>query len=508
MSPRLIHGSDWTFPLLEKLDKTIGDVAQNHFGLDCYPNQIEVIASEQMLDAYASLGLPIHYPHWSFGKAFIGHEQQYKRGRAGLAYEIVINSNPCISYLMEENTLAMQALVIAHAAYGHNSFFKGNYLFRQWTQADAIIDYMVFARRYVMDCEERYGPENVEAVLDAAHALMHHGVDRYHHPRPLSAEAEAARQADRAAHDWANFDDIWRTLPKKRLPESREELASHNPLPQEPQENLLYFIEKHSPALEPWQRELVRIVRKLAQYFYPQGQTKVMNEGWASFWHYTLMNRLYDEGHVDDGCLLEVLANHTNVVYQPGFDHRGYSGINPYALGFGMFSELRRICEAPTAEDRAFFPDIAGGQWQKVLDFAMRQFKDESFIAQFLSPRLMRELHLFAIGDHRDDEDFLHVEAIHNEGGYRKLRQLLSRQYARESMVPDIQITRFDHKGDRSLTLTHFQRRGRPLSKEAEVVLGHVESLWGYPVHLETRNEQGELVHEVPDMDTADATMI
>ena len=204
MSQRLIHGSDWTFPLLEKLDKTIGDVAQNHFGLDCYPNQIEVIASEQMLDAYASLGLPIHYPHWSFGKAFIGHEQQYKRGRAGLAYEIVINSNPCISYLMEENTLAMQALVIAHAAYGHNSFFKGNYLFRQWTQADAIIDYMGFARRYVMDCEERYGPENVEAVLDAAHALMHHGVDRYHHPRPLSAEAEAARQADRAASKTAS----------------------------------------------------------------------------------------------------------------------------------------------------------------------------------------------------------------------------------------------------------------------------------------------------------------
>ncbi len=490
----LIAGSDWTFPRLEQIDLAVRETACNRFGLDVYPNQIEVIASEQMLDAYASLGLPIHYPHWSFGKAFIRHEQAYKRGHAGLAYEIVINSNPCISYLMEENTLAMQALVIAHAAYGHNSFFKGNYLFRQWTQADAIIDYMVFARRYVLECEDRHGPQAVEAILDAAHALMHHGVDRYHHPRPLSAEAEAQRLAERAQHDWKNFDDIWRTLPARRQREVPERARRGRRVPEEPQENLLYFIEKHAPALEPWQRELIRIVRKLAQYFYPQGQTKVMNEGWASFWHYTLLNALYDEGQVADGCLMEILASHTNVVFQPGFDHPGYSGINPYALGFGMFRELRRICEEPTREDRHFFPDIAGGDWQRVLDFAMRQFKDESFIAQFLSPRLIRELHLFAVADHSDDPEFVSIDAIHNEEGYRRLRTLLARQYARESMVPDIQVTDFDLRGDRSLTLTHYQRRGRPLSQEVNAVLDHLQSLWSYPVHLETRDESGALV--------------
>ncbi len=506
MSKLLARGADWTFPLLEKLDHSLGDIACNGYGLDCYPNQIEVIASEQMLDAYASLGLPIHYPHWSFGKAFIGHEQNYKRGHAGLAYEIVINSNPCISYLMEENTLAMQALVIAHAAYGHNSFFKGNYLFRQWTQADAIVDYMVFARRYVMHCEERYGPGPVETILDAAHALMQHGVDRYHHPRPLSAEAEAERQAERARHDWANFDDIWRTLPRSKQHDHSGDEARQQDIPAEPQENLLYFIEKHAPALEPWQRELVRIVRKLAQYFYPQGQTKVMNEGWASFWHYTLINSLYDRGFVDDGCLLEVLANHTNVVFQPPFDDRRYSGINPYALGFGMFRELRRICETPTAEDRAFFPDIAGSNWRKVLHFAMSQFKDESFIAQFLSPRLMRELHLFAIADHAEDADYLRVDAIHNDAGYRQLRRLLAQQYARENMVPDIQVTRFDVKGDRSLTLTYQQRRGRPLNREARTVMHHLQSLWGYPVILETRNEQGQVVGSIPETEPDEAT--
>ena len=134
-----------------------------------------------MLDAYASIGLPIGYHHWSFGKHSSPRAGVPARPQ-GLAYEIVINSNPCIAYLMEENTMTMQALVIAHACYGHNSFFKGNYLFRTWTDADAIIDYLVFAKQYVIECEERHGVAAVEEVLDACHALMNFGVDRYKRP--------------------------------------------------------------------------------------------------------------------------------------------------------------------------------------------------------------------------------------------------------------------------------------------------------------------------------------
>ena len=166
-----------------------------------------------MLDAYASSGLPVGYPHWSYGKEFIRNEQAYRRGMQGLAYEIVINSNPCIAYLMEENTMTTQALVIAHACYGHNSFFKGNHLFRQWTAADAILDYLVFARRYVMECEERHGAAAVEEVLDACHALMPHGVDRYRRPAALTLKAEAARLAEREAHRERQFNDLWRTVP-------------------------------------------------------------------------------------------------------------------------------------------------------------------------------------------------------------------------------------------------------------------------------------------------------
>jgi stage V sporulation protein R len=488
----LSHGADWDFDLLLRYDAAIAEVA-GEYGLDTYPNQIEIITSEQMLDAYASSGLPVGYPHWSYGKEFIRNEQAYKRGMQGLAYEIVINSDPCIAYLMEENTMATQALVIAHASYGHNSFFKGNELFRQWTSADAIIDYLVFARRYVMECEERHGAEAVEVVLDACHALMHHGVDRYRRPAPLTLKAETARLAEREAHRERQFNDLWRTVPTAATVRPAH---GSKPFPAEPQENILYFVEKYSPRLEPWERELVRIVRKLAQYFYPQAQTKVMNEGWATFWHYTILNRLQEKGLVDDGFMLEFLKSHTNVLYQPSYDSNMYSGINPYALGYAMFAELKRICEKPTAEDRAWFPDLVGGDWQKVLDFAMRNFKDESFIAQYLSPRLIREFHLFAIADHRAEATFM-VDSIHDDAGYRRVRKLLAQQHAQEMRVPDVQVLRFDRDGDRSLTLRHNQRRGRPLSDAAAKVVIHLRRLWGFPVRLETWEDDARVAGEL-----------
>ncbi|RPH66382.1 MAG: SpoVR family protein [Burkholderiales bacterium] len=488
MANPISTGAEWTFDLIARYDEAIGGIARDEFGLDCYANQIEVIDSRQMLDAYATTGLPVGYPHWSFGKSFISHEHAYRKGARGLAYEIVINSDPCIAYLMEENSMPLQALVIAHAGYGHNSFFKGNYLFRQWTAADAIVDYMVFARRYVMECEERHGATAVEELLDACHALMDHGVDRYRHPKPLSAEAERARLREREAWAHEHHDELWRTLPAKPAPDGR---ARGGARAGEPQENLLYFVEKHSPRLAPWERELVRIVRKVAQYFYPQGLTKVMNEGWATFWHYTLLNRLYDHGLVDDGFMIEILESHTNVIAQRGFDQRGYAGCNPYALGFAMFSDIRRICEHPSAEDRQWFPEIAGADWRRVFDFAMRNFKDESFVAQFLSPRLIREFRLFAVAD-REDEPTLEVDSIHNEAGYRRVRKLLAAHYDRDARLPDIQVVRFERDGDRSLTLRHARHRGRPLDDDAGRVLAHLHRLWGFAVRLETVDADGE----------------
>ena len=481
--------SDWSFELIDRYHEVIRATAAR-FGLDTYPNQLEVITAEQMMDAYASVGMPVNYRHWSYGKEFIATEKNYRRGHMGLAYEIVINSNPCIAYLMEENTMAMQALVIAHAAYGHNSFFKGNYLFRMWTDASSIIDYLVYAKNYIAECEERHGLDAVEELLDSCHALMNHGVDRYRRPSRKSLADELRLRKDREAHAQSQVNELWRTLPKKV--EKDDDAPEAKRFPVEPQENLLYFIEKNAPLLEPWQREVVRVVRKVAQYFYPQRQTQVMNEGWATFWHHHLLNTMYDDGYLTDGMMIEWLKSHTNVIYQPPVGDRHYSGINPYALGFSMYTDLKRICEHPTEEDRRWFPDIAGSDWLPTFDHAMRNFKDESFIGQFLSPALMREMRLFSIVDD-EKENELEVAAIHDDAGYHHVRQALSRQYDLGSREPNIQVWSVNLRGDRSLTLRHTQHNDRPLHDTAEEVLKHVARMWGFGVHLESVDNAGEV---------------
>ena len=479
--------SDWSFDLIEQYHQVIRDTAAR-FGLDTYPNQLEIITAEQMMDAYASVGMPVNYRHWSYGKEFIATEKNYKRGHMGLAYEIVINADPCISYLMEENTMAMQALVIAHAAYGHNSFFKGNYLFRMWTDASSIIDYLVYAKNYVAMCEEKHGLDAVESFLDSCHALSNHGVDRYRRPTRKSLAQEIAERKDREAYVQTQVNDLWRTLPRR--PGSTDGVPEVKRFPDEPQENLLYFIEKNAPLLEPWQREIVRIVRKVAQYFYPQRQTQVMNEGWATFWHHTLLNTMYDDGYLTDGVMIEWLKSHTNVIRQPPVGHKAYSGINPYALGFAMFTDIKRICEAPTAEDRDWFPEIVDTPWLVTLHHAMRNFKDESFIGQYLSPKLMRELRLFEITDNERQTE-LEVSAIHDDSGFRRVRESLAHQYDLGSREPNIQVYNVNLRGDRSLTLHHFQHKNRPLHESAQEVLKHVTRLWGFGVHLESINSAG-----------------
>jgi len=486
-------GSEWSFESIERYHTEIARVAAQ-YGLDTYPVQIEVITAEQMMDAYASVGMPVNYHHWSFGKQFLATEKGYRRGQMGLAYEIVINSNPCIAYLMEENTLPMQGLVIAHAAYGHNSFFKGNYMFRTWTNADAIIDYLIFARNYIAHCEQRYGEEEVELLLDSCHALMNLGVDRYKRPPKLSLAKEKLRQQEREEYLQTQVNDLWRTLP---VHDSHNNAAVERRFPDEPEENLLYFIEKNAPLLEPWQREVVRIVRKIAQYFFPQRQTQVMNEGWATYWHYTLLNTLYDEGLLADSFMLEFLQSHTNVVYQPPYNTRWYNGINPYALGFAMWQDIRRICESPTDEDRRWFPEVAGSDWRETFDFAMKNFKDESFVAQYLSPKVMRDFRMFAVLDD-DREDKLKVSAIHDDSGFRRVREVLSEHYNLGSREPNIQVWNVDLRGDRSLTLRLQEYRRRPLGDSTEEVMKHIARLWGFTVRLEAVDEDGDvdLIHE------------
>ncbi|MBL8550250.1 MAG: SpoVR family protein [Hyphomonadaceae bacterium] len=493
----IFTGLDWDFTLIDKIYAEVEKIGLGEMGLDVYPNQIEVITSEQMLDAYSSIGMPLFYQHWSFGKHFARDEALYRKGYQGLAYEIVINSNPCLVYIMEENTATMQALVIAHAGMGHNHFFKNNHVFKQWTDADGIMDYLAFAKDYISKCEERYGHEEVERLLDAAHALMNQGVHRSPRKRAMDLRSEQKREMERREHGERLFNDLWRTVPNQRRRKGMRlnDEERRRALLGLPEENLLYFLEKTSPRLLPWQREVLRIVRLIAQYFYPQRQTKVMNEGCATFTHHRIMNRLHEKGLITDGSFMEFLHSHSNVVLQPGFDDRRYSGINPYALGFAMMQDIERICKEPTDEDRRWFPDIAGNnEGYATLREIWANYRDESFISQWLSPNLIRKFGFFTLRDDEDEDELL-VSHIHDERGYREVRRALSRQHDLSRRDPDIHIVDVDLAGDRRLDLTHRVHDGVTLHEdEADRVLRRLADLWGYEVRLTELDEDEDEV--------------
>src|SRR6185437_7537186 len=306
----LFTGSEWTFPMLEEMLKASEQIGRDELGLQLMRNQVEVITADQMIEAYTSHGMPIHYDHWSYGKSYLQQKQAYLGGQMGLAYEIVINTDPCIAYCMEENSAAMQALVIAHASVGHNSVFNMNYLFKHWTDPTAVVDYLIFAKKYIRQCEERYGLDEVEEILDSAHALAYMSFDRRKRKSPLSESQEQDRRnklLEALEAERTQFDDL---IPHQERIVVGADAGDDGTLA-EPEENLLYFLEKRAPNFKPWQREILHIVRTIQQYFYPQMQTQVVNEGWATFKHHYILNRLYEQGRISEGALLECMTSHS-----------------------------------------------------------------------------------------------------------------------------------------------------------------------------------------------------
>lgn len=488
----ITSGTDWTYDALNDAFTEIDKIGLGEMKYDVYQCQVEVITAEQMLDAYCSIGMPILYNHWSFGKHFLRQKKEYQAGYSGLAYEIVINSNPCICYIMEQNDLMMQALVYAHAGIGHNHFFKNNHLFKQWTNAGNIIDYLDFARKFIAKCEEKHGVDEVEKVLDACHALQHNSVFRYSRKEPLSLKKEMDRKIERALYEEQTYNDLWRTLPKTEKDQTKKdkELQARKAKLRLPEENLLYFIEQYSPKLRKWQKEICRISRNIAQYFYPQAQTKVMNEGCATWTHYNILYKMYEKNLIDDGAMLEFIRSHSGVTFQPDFDKPYYSGINPYALGFAMMNDIVRICDEPTEEDRIWKPSIAGCKDSlNVLKDAWVNYRDESFVQQFLSPKVIRDFKLFSVtNDVR--HDYYEVKNIHNERGYENVRNDLAAEY--NEGAPEVNVVDVNLSDDRTLHLEYVEHGNKKLNiTDAKLTLQHISYLWGYDVELRTKESFG-----------------
>jgi spore cortex formation protein SpoVR/YcgB (stage V sporulation) len=501
---------------LELIDKVIGIIAREKYELDCYPNEIQIITHSQMLDAYTSIGLPVSVPHWSNGMRRLEEEKKYDESKH-LAFEIVINSDPAIAYCMQSNSPLMQALVIAHASYGHNAFFKNNYLFKEHTDAATIIDDAAWLRNFILDCETKYGIDAVTEIMDLCDALR--GMDFYRH----MPQQDDLTGAERKAQAKARRDESYYSKPVRRpfggdapsASGSFDEASNDNTGENSPyanHENLLMFMADHAPHLPDWAREIMRARSRISQYFWPQMQTKVLNEGFASYTHYLILNDLHEMKLFNDGMYLEFDASHGGVLYQPEFDETRkyraadgsiqerniYSGINPYALGFAILDDIRRISNEPTEEDKKWFPSFAGnGKWWENIKKAAYSYKDSDGITQYLSPAVMRKFKFFSMVN---DEKETHVEiaGIHNKDGFERVRWDLASQYVLLNHLPDIRTQDYHIRTDRALILRHYPKNDKKISEgDAMEVLKHIHRAWGHPVVLESVDPDGKIVNTI-----------
>lgn len=440
----------WTVTDLENWDERIRAKAEE-LGLTCFTQEFEICDQEQMLGYMAYRGMPAQYPHWSFGKAYEKLKTLYTYGVSGLPYEMVINANPSLAYLMRDNSLCLQLLTMAHV-YGHNDFFRNNYMFRDTRPELTIGLFKLHADRirgYVED--PSIGLAKVEEILDAAHALSLQ-CRRHTAIRKLTPEEQEERLLEAARPPKDPFERIHK--PREYKPPDLSKV------PLEPEEDILLFIADHNPYLTEWQRDLLRIVHTQAQYFLPQIDTKIMNEGWASYWHHKIMNSL----SLPDDLHLEFLVHHNQVV-------RPHAGsINPYHVGFNIWQDLEKR-------------HGADGRAPPVLFEVRESERDASFLRRFLTRELMEQMHMF---EYKREQNQLVVSRVADEEEWEAVKQTLLRNVGM-STVPVIRVVDADFRHNRMLRLQH-EHDGRDLELEyLERTMKYLLELWGRPVLLETR---------------------
>ncbi len=439
---------------LENWDKRIQEKARE-FGLDCYPQQFDICDHNQMLSSMAYSGVPSHYPHWSYGKSYEKQKTLYDYGVSGLPYEMVINSNPALAYLMRDNSLLLQILTIAHV-YGHNDFFKNNFTF-QTTRAEYTIDtFKAHGDRIRLYIEDpSIGLENVERLLDAAHAVSLQ-CRRNLAIRKRTIEEERSVMLESSLPRADPFQSIHR-----RKPSSQPNL---NKVPPVPDEDLLLFIRDHNPNLARWEKDVLTIVHEEAQYFIPQIETKIMNEGWATYWHKKILESL----ELPEDLHLEFIVRHNQVV-------RPFEmGLNPYHIGLAIWQDIyRRNNESDDPTERTGDEKL----------FEVRECdRDSSFLRRHLTEPLLRELNLF---EYETKGDQKIVRNVADENGWMHVKEALLKNVGMNS-VPVIKVEDADFGHSHTLYLVHYHD-GRDLQLEyAEKTLAYLSQLWHGEVVLET----------------------
>jgi stage V sporulation protein R len=423
--------SNWTTADLIHWDEKILRVAED-MGLDWHPIDYEIIDYQEMLGAMAYVGLPTHYRHWSYGKEYERTHTLYNLGQTGLPYEMIINSNPSIAYLMRENALYIHLLTMAHCV-GHSDFFKNNRMFKE-TNPNNIISSFKAASKYVRKLIEdpSIGIDKVETILDAAHAIKYQvprypGITYKTHDELLKIEVAKA-QEDKAY--FPNLDKI----------------------PLEPEYNLLKFIAEHSKRLKEWERNLLLIVEESSKYFIPQALTKVMNEGWACTIHYKIINEL----NLPDNLHLPFIKLHNQVV-RP---HLGQ--INPYHLGYKLFE---KILEKEGFEEAMAIREI---------------HNDITFLRFYLDEEFMRDMNYFSYSFKKEHKSIT-IDDIADGQGWESVRDQMINNIGL-NRIPVVFVDEIEANG--CLSIVH-EHDGRDLDIQyAEKVYNYIKTLWGDEVRL------------------------
>lgn len=447
--------------VLEEWDARIRAKVEE-FGLSCFPQEFEICDHNQMLGYMAYSGMPSHYPHWSYGKAFEKLKTLYDYGVSGLPYEMVINSNPSLAYLMRDNSLLLQILTIAHV-YGHNDFFRNNFTFKSTRPEFTVSTFKAHGNRIRSYIEDPgIGIEKVENVLDAAHAVSLQ-CRRNLAVRKRTPQEERQHLLEAAQPPTDPFQQIHRRQVYEE-PDLRK-------VPLVPDEDILLFIRDYNPYLAEWEKDLLTIVHEEAQYFIPQIETKIMNEGWATYWH----KRILDSLELPQDLQLEFIVRHNQVV-------RPFpQGINPYHLGLRVWEDLRRRYDEPTPQEVDDLDPARPTGVQQI--FAARESdRDVSFLRRHLTERLIRELNLFEYETRGED---LVVSQVADSDGWRNVKETLLKNVGMNT-VPVIRVENSDYGHTRTLHLVHAHD-GRDLQLEySEKTLSYVHRLWQHDVALET----------------------
>ena len=428
--------SEWTISDLEMWDQKICTIGEA-LGLDWYPIEYEICDYKEMIGHMAYTGLPTHYRHWSYGKSFDRIQTEYNLGMSGLPYEMIINSDPSISYLMTENPMPTHILTMAHCV-GHSDFFKNNRMFAE-TGADTVIDRFKAAGKRVKKYMEdpNIGVDAVERILDACHSI------KFQVPRTPGLKRR----------DHKKLKEYYRQLVINDNT-GRYKDFDINKVPLEPDSNILRFIAENDKCLEDWQRDLILIVEQESLYFVPQAFTKIMNEGWACLIHEKILNAL----KLPDDYYLSFIKLHNQVV-RP---HLG--AVNPYHLGFKIFKHIEK--------------ELGFQECIRVRETC----NDETFIKSYLNQELCSELNLFSFSF--DTADGVNrVRNISNEQGWQTVRDDLIKNVGLNS-APIVLVKEL--RKDGTLVLEH-QHDGRDIElSEANKVFEHINDLWGGEVKFTT----------------------